>query len=273
MNWKEQVAVVTGAADGIGQGIAISLAKRGCRVACLDIADEKNKETADKASRAAGVNCRAYHCDLADPVNIDTTFEAIFRDFGKFDILINNASVFSTMSFVEDSYESALKDYHFNMDINARGMFLCAKKVAPHMAEKGYGHIINVITNHVKRYLFPPSDNEHSYDASKYAQLALNESLDCELKKHGVRVNAICPAATRTPMLQAFFDDLGMELNRETIGKCAGIASLLEVKEVAEAVCYILDWDNTQPTGKAFLVMYSEDCEKLKYGYIEELAK
>lgn len=273
MNWKDQVAVVTGAAEGIGRGIAVSLAKRGCRVACLDIADEKNEKTSADARGAAGKECRAYHCDMADPKSIDKVFDQILQDFGKIDILINNAGVFSTMSFVEDDYEAALENFHFNMDVNARGMFLCAKKTAPHMAKRGYGHIINVITNHVKRYLFPPSDNEHCYDASKYAQLALNESLDCELKKYRIRVNAVCPAATRTPMLQEFFDNLGMELSKEAIGKCAGTASLLEVEEVAEAVCHMLNWDDSQPTGKAILLVYSGDCENLKQGYIEELAK
>lgn len=177
------------------------------------------------------------------------------------------------MSFVEDSYERALEDWRFNMDANALGTFLCAKKVAPFMARYRSGQIINVVTNHVKRYLFPPSSNEHSYDASKYAQLALNESLDCELKRYGIRVNAICPAATRTPMLQGFFDDYGLELSRETVGQCAGIASLLEPEEVAEAVCHILSWDDGQPTGKAILLMNSEDCEHLRNGFVAELAK
>ncbi len=273
MNWEEQRAVVTGAAYGIGREIVFSLAKRGCRVACLDIADDDNVRTAGRASELAGKQCRAYHCDIADPDGIDETFEKIFREFGGIDILINNAGVFSAMSFVGDTYEAALEDFHFNMDVNARGTFLCAKKAAPQMAKRGGGHVINVVTNHVKRYLFPPSDSEHSYDASKYAQLALNESLDCELKAYGIRVNAVCPAATRTPMLQSFFDSLGMEMTKETIGKCTGIPSLLEPDEVAEAVCSILEWDETQPTGKAMLLVHSEDCEKLKYGYVEELGR
>lgn len=273
MDWKNQVAVVTGAADGIGREVALSLAKRGCRVACLDIAEDKNKKTAAASLEAAGNTCRAYTCDIADPEGIDRVFDRILQDFGQIDILVNNAAVFSTMSLVKDSYETALENYQFNMDVNARGTFLCAKKAAPHMAKRGYGHIINVVTNHVKRYLYPPSDSEHCYDASKYAQLAFNESLDCELKKYGIRVNAVCPAATRTPMLEAFFEEIGMELSKETIGECAGIASLLEGWEVAEAVCHILDWDETQPTGKAILLIYSEDCEKLKQGYVEELAK
>lgn len=178
-----------------------------------------------------------------------------------------------TMSFVKDSYESALRDWAFNVDTNARSTFLCSKMAAPAMARRGSGEIVNIVTNHVKRYLFPPSNSEHSYDASKYAQLALNESLAEELHPYGIRVNALCPASTRTPMLQEFFDNIGMELTKETIGQVSGTASLLESEEVAEACCAIMNWDDSQPVGQAYLLMYSEDCEELKKGHVARLAK
>ncbi len=269
---KDCVAVVTGAAQGIGESIALSLGKRGACVVCLDVKDAANEDTAASITKAGGT-AYTYHCDLAEPGQIEEVFGQILDRFGRIDILINNAAVFSTMSFVEDSYEQALADYTQNMDVNARGAFLCAKMAAPGMAARKSGQIINVVTNHVKRYLFPASSNEHSYDASKYALLALNESLDCELKQYGIRVNAICPAATRSPMLQAFFDSIGMELTKENIGACTGHASLLESEEVGETVCHMLEWDDEQAGGKAFLMMYSEDCEKLKLGAVEELAK
>lgn len=266
---KGQIAVVTGAAQGIGRAIALSLAARGIRVMCLDIAERENQETA----RLAGSGCQAYLCDVSDPAQISNTFDRILAEYGTIDILINNAAIFSTMSLVKDDYETALRDWQRNMDTNARSTLLCSKKAAPVMAQHGSGQIINVITNHVKRYLYPPSDSEHSYDASKYAQLALNESLDQELKPYGIRVNAICPAATRSPMLEHFFEDLGMELTKENIGKCAGIASLLESEEVGEAVCHMLAWDASQPTGKAILLLHSEDCESLKEGYQARLGQ
>ena len=177
MNWKEQVAVVTGAADGIGYGIAFALAKRGCRIACLDIADEKNEKTAAALSGAAGKECRAYHCDMADPESIEEVFDRILKDFGRIDILVNNAGVFSTMSFVEDSYETALENYHFNMDVNARGLFLCAKKAAPHMAERGYGHIIKNNLSHK-----PRSSGKHIIDVNQVeCEIANNSFLPIEM--------------------------------------------------------------------------------------------
>lgn len=269
---KRQTAIVTGSAEGIGAVIAFALARRGLRVMCLDINDAENSAVAEKL-REISPGHRAYSCDVSDPVQVSEVFDKIVKETGGIDILVNNAAVFSTMSFVEDTYENALADWERNINTNARSTFLCSKKAAPYMAQQKSGHIINIVTNHVKRYLYPPSSNEHSYDASKYAQLALNESLDCELKPYGIRVNAVCPAATRTPMLERFFEDYGLELSAETVGQCTGIPSLLEAEEVGEAVCHILIWDETQPTGQAILLVYSDDCEILRHGCDSRLTK
>lgn len=265
-------AVVTGGAQGIGRSICLALAKRKVQVYSLDINDAGNQET-EGLMNSVGLGCHVLHCDVSDSEDIRKTFDKILLKEGVIDILVNNAAVFSTMSFVRDSYESVLKDWSFNMDTNARSTFLCSKMVAPAMAQKGSGEIINIVTNHVKRYLFPPSNSEHSYDASKYAQLALNESLAEELHPYGIRVNALCPASTRTPMLQEFFDSIGMELTKETIGQVSGTASLLESEEVAEACCGIMNWDNSQPVGQAYLLLHGEDCEELKKGHVARLAK
>lgn len=269
MNLEKQTAVVTGAALGIGRGIALSLAKRGARVICLDINETENKKTSAEAAALSPAGSRAYACDIARPEQIDSVFDDIIKEEGRIDILVNNAGVFGAMSFVKDSYEKALEDFQFHMDVNARGTFLCSKKAAPVMSANGYGQILNVVTNHMKRDLFPPSDCEHSYDASKWAQYGLNESMDCELRPYGIRVNAICPAATRSAMLQRFFDSMKLPLTKETVGQCSGHASLLETWEVGEAACHILEWDASMPTGKAFLLMHPEDCERLKNGYVE----
>lgn len=268
---RGQVAVVTGAAQGIGRGIALALAKRGLQVISLDIQDASS--TAEAASALSGLPCGAIHCDVAKAEEVDKVFDEILEQYGRIDILINNAGVFSTFSFVESSYEEAVADFHRNMGVNALGTLLCSKKAAPHMAKRGSGQILNVITNHMKRRLFPPSNSEHAYDASKWAQFGLNESLACELKDYGIRVNAICPAATRTEMLEGFFRELGLPLNKKTLGQISGFESLLEVEEVAEAVCHILSWDDTQPVGQAYLLMLSEDCIKLKDGHAVDLAK
>lgn len=271
--FEGQVAVVTGSAQGIGKAIVLALAKEGAVVCCLDIKDKENQQTALDAAQQGNSVCEAYHCDISDPQQINAIFDQIVNRFQKIDILINNAAVFSMMSFVKDTYQKALEDYTYNMDVNARGTFLCTKKVAPFMAQRESGNIINVNTNHIKRYLFSVSKSEHSYDASKYAQLALNESMAKELIQYGVRVNAICPASTRTPMLNGYFKPEDLPLTKETIRKATHYSSLLEPEKVAMAVCGMLQWPKDAPVGKEYLLMYSEDCKKLAAGPVEELAK
>ena len=269
---KDMIAVVTGGAQGIGRSICVALAARGVKVYSLDIKDTENRET-ERLMQSLQPHAWALHCDVSDADDVDTVFDSILKAEDGIDILVNNAAVFSTMSFVETSYRDALRDWAFNMDTNARSTFLCTKKAAPSMAAHGHGEIINIVTNHVRRDLFPPSDSEHGYDASKYAQLSLTESMACELSAYGIRVNAVCPASTRSPMLTAFFDGIGMELNRETIGRVSGYATLLESEEVAETVCAMMNWDGREPVGKAYLLMYSEDCLELQNGHSQRLSK
>lgn len=267
-----KVAVVTGAAQGIGRAISLALADRGAILYCLDIQDVKNEETAMMATEKSGKNCYSLHCDIADPKQINQVFTDIISVESQIDILINNAAVFSKVSFIKDTYNTMLHDYDSNMNVNTRGTLLCSKKAAEIMAIKGYGHIIHVNTNHVKRYLYSTSDNEHSYDASKYAQIAVSESMACELKKYGIRVNAICPAATRTPMLHNFFKQSDLPLTAQRIGEATRIPSILEPEEVAEAICGMLCWGEDAPVGKAYLVMFSKDCKRLAKEPIEEFS-
>ena len=269
----KKVAVVTGSANGIGRAVAYSLAKKGATVYCLDIDDSENITTAETASQIKGKRCYSLHCDISKAEQIEKTFTRILTDHKQIDILINNAAVFSTISFVNDSYEKALNDYDFNMTTNARGTFLCSKMVAPNMAENRSGHIINVNTNHLKRYIYSVSKNEHSYDASKYAQASINQSLAKELFEYGVRVNAICPASTRTPMLNNFFSHKDLPLTAERIGKATSVASLLEPEEVAEAICGMIFWPYDAPVGREYLVIHSEDCVRISEGPVDELAR
>ena len=266
---KGKTAVVTGAAKGIGKGIALCLAKRGVKVYLLDIDDEENKKTEEELRQYA--EATALHCDVGDPKQIDEVFDEILKE-DDIDILVNNAGIFIANSYLKGTYEEALEVFDKQMAVNARGTYLCTKKAAPHMAERRSGAILNIVTNHLKRELYRPSRSEQAYDASKWAQYELNESMDRELKEYGIRVNALCPASTRTPMLEGFFTDYGLPLTRENVFKVTHFDSLLEIEDVGEAACNVLEWEDPEPTGKAYLLIYKEDCERLKEGHIRELA-
>lgn len=269
----EKVAIVTGAAQGIGKAIALALAQRGCHVCCLDVKEQENRSVVQTAQSYHNQQCLGITCDITDPQQVKEAFAEIVHMFTKVDILINNAAVFTTESFVKDSYEEAIDKYHQNMDTNCLGTFLCTKQAAPIMAKQRQGWIINVNTNHVKRHLFSVSKSEHAYDASKYAQLSLSASMAKELLPYGIRVNAICPASTRTPMLEGYFDPSQLPLTKQIIEQATHYASLLEPEEVAKAVCGMLQWSKEEPVGNAYLLMYSQDCEALAKGHIDCLAK
>lgn len=266
------IAVVTGSAQGIGKSIALELAKRKAIVCLLDIKEE-NSKVALEATKISNNDCIAYKCDVSNPNDVNNVFDDIYLKYGRIDILINNAAVFSMFSLVNDSFEKAIDDYNYNMNTNMLGSFMCIKKVAPIMAKQKHGEIINVNTNHIKRYLYRVSKSEHSYDASKYAQLSLTESAARELSQYGVRVNAICPASTITPMLEGYFKPEDLPLTLEKIAKATHPASLLEPEEVAETVCNMLLWNNDEPVGNAYLLMFSEDCKELSNGHSVRLAK
>lgn len=267
---QNKVAVVTGSAQGIGKEIAKSLIRLGVIVYGLDINDQKNQEVANECLPLGKyIN---VHCDISSPKEINEVFNSIISVENCIDILVNNAAIFTTTSILKDSYSTVLENYEQNMNINTRGTLLCIKKVVDGMAKKGHGEIININTNHVKRKLFSVSKNEHSYDASKYAQLSLNESIARELNEVGIRVNAICPAATRTPMLNNFFKPEDLPLTAEIIGKATHYASLLEPEEVANAVIGMITWPENGVFGKEYLLMYSEDCESLAKRPVEVLA-
>lgn len=269
---KDKIAVVTGSAQGIGKSVVFALAQSGAKVYCLDVKDEENRKVAEEASLYCHKQCIACHCDLASISEINEVFDRILLEVHSVDILINNAAVFTTESILKDSFETILEHYELNMSVNARGTLLCIKKVIDKMAEQGCGEIINVNTNHVKRQLFSVSKNEHCYDASKYAQLAFNESIAKELRDAGIRVNGVCPAATRTPMLNDFFDNSDLPLTAKRIGKATRHASLLEPEEVAEAIIGMLLWPSDAPCGKEYLLMFSEDCVSLSKRPVEILA-
>ncbi len=261
---ETRTAVVTGGAKGIGRGIVRELSAKRIRVISLDVDDEENEKTA----RETG--CLPRHLDVGDPEEIDRVFDEIMGEH-HIDILINNAGIFIPNSYLEGTFKDARELFDRQMNVNARGTYLCTKKVARAMADRKEGAIINIVTNHLKRSLYRPSKSEQAYDASKWAQYELNESMNRELSEHGIRVAALCPASTRTPMLEKFFTDYGLPLTRENVFRVTHFDALLEPEDVGRAVINILQWDADQPSGGAYLLIYPQDCDILEHGHCERL--
>ncbi|MBX7234077.1 MAG: SDR family oxidoreductase [Caldilineales bacterium] len=184
------VVVITGAARGIGQAMALRLAQEGARVAVLDLADLSQTAA---LCRQAGAEVIARTLDVSRRADILAAVEAILAAWGRLDVWVNNAGVFDDTPLAELSEDR----WQQVIDVNTKAMFLCCQAVAPTMLAQGRGRIVN-LSSMAAKVAFP---NEVAYCSSKAAVLGLTRALAVELGPHGITVNAICPGPIDTDML------------------------------------------------------------------------
>jgi len=187
---EDKTAIVTGAAQGIGRGIALKLAEAGVKVAVVDISDKIHEVM--KAIGDLGSAGLALKCDVADYEQVRKTSETVLSKFGKVDILVNNAGIYPFKPFADMTE----KDWDRVMDVNVKSIFNFAKAVLPQMIERNFGKIINLSSVAGEELGYA---NLVHYSASKAAIFGFTRSLALEVAKHGITVNSICPGAIETP--------------------------------------------------------------------------
>lgn len=183
-----KVAIVTGAAQGIGARLAIGLAAEGAAVVVADVSD-----TAPVAARieAAGGAVLAVRCDVTDPASIEAMIAGAVARHGGVDLLVNNAALFGTLQ-PTSMFDLDLEEWDRVMSVNVKGPFLCARAAAPVMRDRGGGGIVNIGTNRIWRG-YPMLLH---YDASKGAVDAMTKAMARELGDWNIRVNCIAPGLT-----------------------------------------------------------------------------
>ena len=188
MSMQDKVVLITGAAQGIGQGIALKFAEEGAQIAIFDVIEPK--QTIKKIQDIGG-QVFWQNVNITDENLVKESIDAIISKWNKIDILVNNAGIFP----IEHFHELSVALFRKIFDINVVGTFICSKYIVQHFISKNIkGIIINIASvGGIREELY----NSH-YNASKAAVISLSKSMAFELGKYGIRVNAIAPGAIST---------------------------------------------------------------------------
>ena len=234
MRFKDKVAVVTGGASGIGRSVVEQFAKEGARVAIWDVADEAGEKLAEEITgRNETVQYR--HVNVTQSEEVDTAVEELLGEWGKIDILINNAGILRDGQLVkvkDGEIQKRMSDEMFEMviDVNLRGVFFCTRAVTPQMIKQKGGVILNA-TSVVGLY---GNFGQTNYVATKSGVIGMTKVWARELGRYGVRVNAIAPGFIATEMVMAMPEKILDGMRQHT-----PLGRLGEPQDVANAYAFL----------------------------------
>ena len=235
-----RVALVTGAAQGIGRAIALMLAQGGATVAVVDVAEDKLGGVVDEITRAGG-KAAAFKMNVADEDNVKQVFKDVVAQLGKLEILVNNAGV------ARDQLLMRMKraDWDLVIGINLTGVFLCSQAAVPTMLKQRWGRIVNIAS------IFGQmgQGGQVNYSASKAGVIGLTMATAREVASRSITVNAIAPGFIETAMTQALSQEL-----RETMFKQIPLGRPGHDVDVANAVRFLASEEANYITGHVLKV-------------------
>jgi SDR family mycofactocin-dependent oxidoreductase len=255
-----RVAFVTGAARGQGRSHALRYAENGADVVCADICettDESTYELGDETEldetvrkvEERGQSALGVQMDVSDAAEVEAGVERAVSEFGRIDILANNAGVAPVsglMELDEETWDRAL-------DVNLKGMWLCAKHVGQHMIDRGEGgRIVN--TSSTAGMVASPGLGH--YTAAKHGVLGLTKTLAMELAQYDITVNAVCPTAVDTPMTGGIVESIGEDMAEvaEQSGPDNVLGEIVQPEDVSAAFMWLSSDDARFVTGIALPV-------------------
>jgi NAD(P)-dependent dehydrogenase (short-subunit alcohol dehydrogenase family) len=243
----DKVSLITGAGSGIGRASAVLFAQEGSTVAVADIDRSAADETVAMVESAGG-RARAYQVDVADAASTERLGGDVVAEFGRIDVLFNNAGI----AGVGVLHETSLELWERVMAVNVRGVFLVAKAVLPAMIAAGRGSIINMSSAIAEIGLA----NRAPYAASKGAVLSLTRQMQADYAAHGIRVNALLPGTIHTPFVDRYlaesYDDPAAGL--EAIKKRQLTGELGRPEDVALAALYLASDESRFVLGSGLFV-------------------
>lgn len=226
MKFAGKVAIVTGAARGIGKAIALKLAQEGADVVVTDMDAEGVQQVAQEIT-AMGRKAKAIQADVSQREAVQRLVNETIADFGRIDILVNNAGIIRRGTFLEHSPQ----EWEKVLRVNLGGTFHCTQEVVPYMIKQGGGKIVNIssVAGKVGDLASAPS-----YGTSKGAINTFTKSLARELAPYGILVNAVAPHAIETDMSRQWSEE-----KRRQIVEAIPLKRLGQPEDVAEAVAFL----------------------------------
>ena len=230
MELKGKTAIVTGSGRGIGEGIALVLAREGANLVVNDRKITEDAEAVVKKIKAMGGKAIAVEADITKKSEVTAMVEQTVSEFGAIDILVNNAGIEShpvlTSELPEESWDRVL-------NVNLKGTFLCCQAVIPQMMKQNKGRIINIGSTASIRIAF---FGGVEYTASKYGQAGIAAHLAWELADSNITVNTVCPGAVLSPLME---QGTTPEYREMTVKRLIPLGRFITIEEIGEAVSFL----------------------------------
>jgi NAD(P)-dependent dehydrogenase (short-subunit alcohol dehydrogenase family) len=246
MRLQNKVALVTGAGDGIGRGIAIRFAAEGAKVGVLDINETMCRETTQMICDKDG-QAIALHCDVRNPDQVHDAIITLAKQYGPINVVVNNAAVMPSGRI----HEVSLEDFERTLDVNLRGAYLINREVIPSMLEHHDGSIIHMSS--VTGLLGLPGIA--AYSATKGALAALTRAMSTDYARDGIRVNCVSPGTIDSPMLHNFIAaQSDQDRIRKEFDEMHPIGRVGQIDEVASVFVFLASDEASFVTGANYSV-------------------
>lgn len=246
MRVKDRVAIVTGAAMGIGKGVATVLAREGARVAIADVNEEEGRRTAAELTQGGG-DALFVRVDVGDESQVRAAVDETVERYGSLHILVNNAGI----GVYTPVHETSIAEWERCLRVNLTGVFLCSKYALPHIRAAGGGSIVNIASVHAVQNV----GGTAPYAASKGGVAALTRVMAIDYAKDMIRVNAICPGWIYTPLIERIFrESEDFEGMKKTVESRQLLGRLGAPEDIGYAVLYLVSDESAFVTGASLFV-------------------